>query len=212
MFSKILIANRGEIACRVMCAARALSLSFAFVASSLAGPSLAAEDEHLRAAQLEDALDQFASICLSTFPDKSRFDAAVRTSAWSFAPRATPDQQTHDEWEASRGVAYYIGAGGAPSGKALPQCNLDFAIPTALDRVTIAGRVEARLMQAYGPAPVRGQDGKFIFWEWPQTGRNVARLYLVQFEGADPRALTLTLQFWTRPFLRAPNKPDERGK
>jgi hypothetical protein len=186
-----------------------LALAVALVVPS--SVQAASEERELHAVELDEAVDQFTSLCLTTFPYKSRFDLAARASKWTFAPQPTHDE-SRDEWRAPHGTAYYIDAGASSPGNALPQCNLDFAIPVGLDRAVIADRIESRLSQVFGSPPARGDKDGFIFWELPFIGRNVVRIYLVQYKDADPRALTLTLQFWDSALLRVAKNLDERGK
>ena len=83
MFKKILIANRGEIACRVMRTAKRVSLLLAAAYGGVAAPVLATS---CRGPDIEATAQDFVSICVGGLRDRRRFDAALNASTSAFQP------------------------------------------------------------------------------------------------------------------------------
>jgi hypothetical protein len=151
------------------------------------------EPRIVRASDLDGAIAEYDRLCLAAPFDRAAYEAGIRASGWRFRP-ASGVPEGASAYESARGYALFRGA--APTGRSLPQCNLDTATGRPQPRDLIVARIEARLARRLGSVPPRRDANGSPFWQWPAEAGKVARLYLMRRPGDDPRQITLTLQKW----------------
>ncbi|WP_326523437.1 hypothetical protein [Sphingomonas sp.] len=128
-----------------------------------------------------EALDEFAAVCLATYPRASRFRAAVSRSNAGYA-----DSGDGKLWHSRRAAVRFDTARGGI-------CEFDALLAEASDPGVIAGMVEGRVARALNAVPSRRQQGRTIVWEWRDEGAPVRVVY--DFGSAlKPNQLALSIR------------------